>query len=335
MEDRKRNRLFSMGMLLRILGVVEGDRFFAGRRSLRWLALVLLAAVAASCTATERAVVEPVIDKTAETEAIQTERNGQSADERIIETARYDTALTETTKQVGEPAGEPGYAGYPYLGETALGDRAYFVSQSELDCTDAVDRLRCYRKFKVSFVEVDAEENMVQGQAVANCNDNALDEVIIDGDLAAYRMVPTDAAMTTLLEMMCDTSQYQEEPIGRAADEVPRGEALESADERAANLIPDMPPEVTYAEARVRLIEVGWIPKAVVMENYPALEKQFYEQGFEEILSCSGSGLCRFEFEHAEPEVLQDGKVLAVITQLEGTESYVREFSIDYSASLE
>ncbi|MDB9528777.1 hypothetical protein PN498_22485 [Oscillatoria sp. CS-180] len=223
-------------------------------------------------------------------------------------------------ESVESTAEEPGYVGYPYMGQTETGEEVYYIYGEFITCVDAASD--CEHLVKVDFVQVDSASNALQGSLVANCTDNALAEVVLDNDLVSYRTTPTDEAMSNVLNLACNGE---------------RGDLLfteETAFVDANSLIPQGIEEgMRYAEVRALLIEQGWVPKAVTLDHYTLLEQRMYDAGFEEVLGCSGSGLCRFEFDYQDTSVLGSGDALVAITYLENDQPYLSILNIDVSAA--
>lgn len=62
----------------------------------------------------------------------------------------------------------------------------------------------------------------------------------------------------------------------------------------------DLEAGITYAEARTRLIQQGWIPSEAPDPGPYGVERTLYDVGFTEVSACAGTGLgqCRFDFYH-------------------------------------
>ncbi len=236
------------------------------------------------------------------------EADGASTPISTIETATAEPDLTPTGNtaaapaQATQPQGEPGYVGYPLMGETAAGEPIYYISSEPIDCLDGGCVL-------ISFLQVDAVDanQTMDGQAVAQCARGTLSEVMLNRSLLAYEIASPDAAMTTLLNTACQ-AQRPGEP-GNTAATVPAG--LEEG----------MP----YGEVRSRLIDTGWVPKSTPMDHYTGLEQDMYDRGYTEIRGCSGTGLCRFEFDYSDTSALADNQALVVITSFADSDSLFEE----------
>ncbi|NER50857.1 MAG: hypothetical protein F6J92_30140 [Symploca sp. SIO1A3] len=121
----------------------------------------------------------------------------------VVSTATNQTKLESdptTLSQATEPQGEPGYVGYPFMGETAAGESIYYIFSESIACANG--NSGCV---VVKFLQVDgADANQTaDGQAVAHCARGTLTEVLLDGDLVAYEIASPDAAMTNLLNTAC------------------------------------------------------------------------------------------------------------------------------------
>ena len=76
-----------------------------------------------------------------------------------------------------------------------------------------------------------------------------------------------------------------------------------------------------YGKVRQKLIDQGWIPHTIATGGAARLaepwlrEKQMYQLGFDEVVTCSGTGqgYCQFEFVF-EDRTVEDGPILAVTT---------------------
>ncbi|MGF1521151.1 MAG: hypothetical protein ACFBSF_02355 [Leptolyngbyaceae cyanobacterium] len=251
--------------------------------------------------------------------------------------AKTSPAVTSTPPAASKfEAGEPGYIDYPYMGQTERGEDVYYIYSEPVDCTDAVDPLRCEQLVKVQFVQVDMASTMAQGSTVVDCVDNVLTEVLLDNDLIAYRMAPGNEAMVSLVDFACYTEgdQYFEPETKQLS--FPNLEPSLPLDS-SLPLEPSLPQGIEegmlYATVRALLIEQGWIPKAVALDHYTSLERRFYDNGYQEVLGCSGSGLCRFEFDYQNEAAMEPGMALAVITYLENDQLHLAEMSIDFSVA--
>jgi hypothetical protein len=180
------------------------------------------------------------------------------------------------------------------MGETAAGEPVYYISSESIACANGDSGCVI-----VNFLQVDAADanQTADGQAVAQCARETLTEVLLDGDLVAYEIPSPDAAMAKLLNTACQ-AQRPGEPGASTSPTVPGG------------LVEGMP----YAEVRSRLIDAGWEPKTTPMDHYTGLEQTMYDRGYTEVRGCSGTGLCRFEFNYSDPGALADGEALIVIT---------------------
>ncbi|MEL7505390.1 MAG: hypothetical protein AAFN18_23315 [Cyanobacteria bacterium J06554_6] len=80
-----------------------------------------------------------------------------------------------------------------------------------------------------------------------------------------------------------------------------------------------------YDDARAILMQQGWVPGESPEPGPYGIEREAYDAGFTEVVSCSATGLgpCRFEFGHAT-----ENKVLAVITT-GGSRLEIAEWSVE------
>lgn len=78
----------------------------------------------------------------------------------------------------------------------------------------------------------------------------------------------------------------------------------------------DLDVGLTYAEARTRLLQQGWIPDEQPDPGPYGVERTMYDVGFTEVSGCAGTGLgqCRFEFYHPDRMASGEDNVLSVIT---------------------
>jgi hypothetical protein len=248
---------------------------------IKFSALGLLLAIAVGCNASQ---------DTPEADGASAASTAESA----ADEAAIDQDDTASPDQAAQPQGEPGYAGYPFMGETAAGEPVYYISSESIACANGDSGCVI-----VNFLQVDAADanQTADGQAVAQCARETLTEVLLDGDLVAYEIASPDAAMAKLLNTACQ-AQRPGEPGASTSPTVPGG------------LVEGMP----YAEVRSRLIDAGWEPKTTPMDHYTGLEQTMYDRGYTEVRGCSGTGLCRFEFNYSDPGALADGEALIVIT---------------------
>jgi hypothetical protein len=248
---------------------------------IKFSALGLLLAIAVGCNASQ---------DTPEADGASAASTAESA----ADEAATDQDDTASPDQAAQPQGEPGYAGYPFMGETAAGEPVYYISSESIACANGDSGCVI-----VNFLQVDAADanQTADGQAVAQCARETLTEVLLDGDLVAYEIPSPDAAMAKLLNTACQ-AQRPGEPGASTSPTVPGG------------LVEGMP----YAEVRSRLIDAGWEPKTTPMNHYTGLEQTMYDRGYTEVRGCSGTGLCRFEFNYSDPGALADGEALIVIT---------------------
>jgi hypothetical protein len=248
---------------------------------IKFSALGLLLAIAVGCNASQ---------DTPEADGASAASTAESA----ADEAATDQDDTASPDQAAQPQGEPGYAGYPFMGETAAGEPVYYISSESIACANGDSGCVI-----VNFLQVDAADanQTADGQAVAQCARETLTEVLLDGDLVAYEIASPDAAMAKLLNTACQ-AQRPGEPGASTSPTVPGG------------LVEGMP----YAEVRSRLIDAGWEPKTTPMDHYTGLEQTMYDRGYTEVRGCSGTGLCRFEFNYSDPGALADGEALIVIT---------------------
>jgi hypothetical protein len=248
---------------------------------IKFSALGLLLAIAVGCNASQ---------DTPEADGASAASTAESA----ADEAAIDQDDTASPDQAAQPQGEPGYAGYPFMGETAAGEPVYYISSESIACANGDSGCVI-----VNFLQVDAADanQTADGQAVAQCARETLTEVLLDGDLVAYEIPSPDAAMAKLLNTAC-RAQRPGEPGASTSPTVPGG------------LVEGM----SYAEVRSRLIDAGWEPKTTPMDHYTGLEQTMYDRGYTEVRGCSGTGLCRFEFNYSDPGALADGEALIVIT---------------------
>jgi hypothetical protein len=248
---------------------------------IKFSALGLLLAIAVGCNASQ---------DTPEADGASAASTAESA----ADEAATDQDDTASPDQAAQPQGEPGYAGYPFMGETAAGEPVYYISSESIACANGDSGCVI-----VNFLQVDAADanQTADGQAVAQCARETLTEVLLDGDLVAYEIPSPDAAMAKLLNTACQ-AQRPGEPGASTSPTLPGG------------LVEGMP----YAEVRSRLIDAGWEPKTTPMDHYTGLEQTMYDRGYTEVRGCSGTGLCRFEFNYSDPGALADGEALIVIT---------------------
>lgn len=218
----------------------------------------------------------------------------------------------------------PGYVDYPYMGQTPAGEDIYYIYSEPLDCERFEDVTRCENSLRVEFVQVDAAGFAENGSLVADCLNEELTEVIVDGDLVAYRLPLSDVARLNLWTYACEAP-------AEAFSEL-KSDDIEPTNIESLVIQPFESGE-SYAEYRDYLLNLGLTPKAVTLESYTLLEQRMYDAGYTEVLGCSGEGLCRFEFEHSEPGYLEADQVIVVITYLEGQTPYTSSVSRDVSAA--
>jgi hypothetical protein len=268
---------------------------------IKFSALGLLLAIAVGCNASQ---------DTPEADGASAASTAESA----ADEAATDQDDTASPDQAAQPQGEPGYAGYPFMGETAAGEPVYYISSESIACANGDSGCVI-----VNFLQVDAADanQTADGQAVAQCARETLTEVLLDGDLVAYEIPSPDAAMAKLLNTACQ-AQRPGEPGASTSPTVPGG------------LVEGMP----YAEVRSRLIDAGWEPKTTPMDHYTGLEQTMYDRGYTEVRGCSGTGLCRFEFNYSDPGALADGEALIVITSFADSDVLFEEDPLFGSANI-
>ena len=270
----------------------------------KFSALGLLLAIAVGCNASQ---------DTPETDGASAASTAESV---TAETATDQDDIANSS-QATQPQGEPGYVGYPFMGETAAGEPVYYISSESITCVNGDSGCVI-----VNFLQVDAADanQTADGQAVAQCGRGVLTEVLIDNidnDLVAYGIASPDAAMTKLLNTACQAHRPGE-PGASASPKVPGG------------LVEGMP----YAEVRSRLIDAGWEPKTTPMDHYTGLEQTLYDRGYTEVRGCSGTGLRRFEFNYSDPNAVADGEALIVITSFADSDFLFEEDPLFGSASI-
>jgi hypothetical protein len=174
------------------------------------LALVLLAVGCNASQGEPDAAIHP--DSTAD--QLSTAEDAEEATTAPPETATPETVAedaTAPTPQDASPiaAGEPGYVGYPLMGETSSGTVIRYISMAPLDCTGEYVAADCDSSILVNFIETEPSDpyTVLDGQAVANCARGVLTEVIIDNDLVAYELNSPDAAMLRLLDHACEEAR--------------------------------------------------------------------------------------------------------------------------------
>ena len=298
---------------------------YAAKSPVRVAALMLILALAAGCSNSSR---EPVVTPNEiATTSVQAEET-DSTDAIATTKAQPPVANgTASPKQVSQESPlidgqEPGYIGYPIMGETATGEVVRYISSQPLDCTGTDAESGCSQSVLVTFIQTNPSDpyTVLDGQAVANCDLNVLTEVIIDNDLVSYELSSPDEAMTQLLTFTCEEAVNTE-----LIHEAP-------ASAQFAEFTEGMP----YGEVRSQLIAEGWTPKPVQMSHYTTLEQSMYDQGYTEVLGCSGTGLCRFEF---DAEALSNDQALVVITSFAESAIYyedeplLRSINTDASAA--
>ncbi|MEL6402034.1 MAG: hypothetical protein AAFR26_23620 [Cyanobacteria bacterium J06626_4] len=277
----------------------------------------LLLAVAVGCGANQS---EPEADVSvapaSTTETATTETANDASDATATEPAAASSNPPAAPAQAAPPQGEPGYIGYPLMGETAAGEPIYYISSELIDCPDA----GCV---SISFLQVDAADadQTMDGQAVGNCTTETLSEVMLDGDLVAYEMASLDAGMAALLNTACQANRPGEPGASTAATVAPTV---------PAGLEEGMP----YGEVRSRLIDAGWVAKTTRMDHYTGLEQDMYDRGYTEIRGCSGTGLCRFEFNSSDSSALADSEALIVITSFADSDFLFEEDPVFGAANI-
>ena len=145
------------------------------------LALVLLTV---GCNASQRepdAAIQPdsTFDETA-VAADPEEATATTPETRAEEATADATAATpepvaesttDPTSQDASPiaAGEPGYLGYPLMGETDDGTVIRYISIASLDCTGEYVAAGCDSSVLVNFIETDPSDpyTVLDGQAIA------------------------------------------------------------------------------------------------------------------------------------------------------------------------
>ena len=285
----------------------------------KFSAVGLLLAVAVGCNASQN---EPEADvsaapasttETATTETATTDTASGVSDTTATNTTAPSDNTSVAPEQTAQSQGEPGYVGYPLMGETAAGEPIYYIDSEPVDCPEA----GCV---SISFLQVDAADayQTMDGQAVANCTAETLSEVMLDGDLVAYEMASLDAGMTALLNTACQAWRPGE-PGASTTPTVPTG--LEEG--------------TPYAKVRSRLVEAGWVAKTTRMEHYTSLEQDMYDRGYTEVRGCSGTGLCRFDFDYSDPNALADNKALIVITSFADSDFLFEEDPLFIAANIE
>ncbi|NEP70966.1 MAG: hypothetical protein F6K25_13690 [Okeania sp. SIO2G4] len=272
----------------------------------KFSALVLMM-IATGCNAGQK---NPEVD---ESSAISTTKLAMTYSTAADSTTTNQNDPT-TLSQMTEPQGEPGYIGYPLMGETAAGASVYYITSESIACADGDSGCVI-----VNFLQVDAADanQTADGQAVAQCASRTVTEVIIDGDLVAYEIASPDEAMTNLLNTACQANRPGEFRADMTPT-VPEG------------LVEGMP----YAEVRSRILDAGWLPKNTPMDHYTTLEQAMYDRGYIEVRGCSGTGLCRFEFNSSRPDVLADQEALIVITSFSDSDVFFEEDPLFGSANI-
>lgn len=160
-------------------------------------------------TADQLSTAEDTTDVATETPETAAEEATQDAAAETPETVAEEA--TDPTPQDASPisTGEPGYVGYPLMGETDKGTVIRYISITPLDCTGEYVAADCDRSVLVNFIETKPSDpnTILDGQAVANCARGILKEVIIDNDLVAYELNSPDAAMLRLLDHACEEAR--------------------------------------------------------------------------------------------------------------------------------
>ena len=280
----------------------------------KFAAVMLMLAMAVGCASQSNPDVE-VSSASALTTDADTAETAPVEDTTTTEDATVQAA---GDTPVAQGQGEPGYIGYPLMGETAAGESIYYISSQPIDCPNA----GCT---SISFLQVDATDpyKTMDGRAVANCTREVLSEVMLDEDLVAYQLESPDAAMTRLLNTACEAAR-------------PEGLSSTPSSLTATPTIPNgLEPGMPYAEVRSRLMEAGWVAKTVSMDHYTSLEQRMYDRGYTEVLGCSGSGLCRFEFDYADVGALPNDEALVIITSFADSDTFFEADPILNSASLD
>lgn len=309
---------------------------------IRFAVLILMLTLSVGCSTNQSepdTVVSSANTETPDTETPNPETPGEAEKANsatAIPTTKTDAPVTEpapdsnSAEQIAQDTPladgqEPGYVGYPLMGETDTGEVIRYIYSEPLDCTGTSVDSDCNRSVIVNFIQTEpSDPNKVsEGQAVANCARGVLTEVMINNDLVAYELSSPDEAMTQLLNFTCEEAQNT---------------GLISAAPTAAPTIPTGLTEgMPYPEVRSRLVAEGWTPKNVQMSHYTSLEQALYDQGYTEVLGCSGTGLCRFEFDQAD--ALPSDQALVVITAFAESDIYyegdplLRSANTDFSVS--
>ncbi|MEO0539833.1 MAG: hypothetical protein AAFZ80_03090, partial [Cyanobacteria bacterium P01_A01_bin.105] len=207
----------------------------------------------------------------ANTPATETPSSKTEIDTSKAETApshpKEASAEAADTAQTAQPQGEPGYVGYPLMGETAAGEPIYYLSSQPVDCADA----GCV---SITFLQVDATDayRTLEGQAVANCKLETLSEVIIEGDLVAVQVPSPEPAMAELLQTACQAHRPGEILTAQTATSQSANTVQSDQTETAI-----APPDLTRY---TRICEGG-----PCNEAYHSLPRVKYQSGEERLLT--------------------------------------------------
>ncbi|MEO0533677.1 MAG: hypothetical protein AAF215_07390 [Cyanobacteria bacterium P01_A01_bin.123] len=71
------------------------------------------------------------------------------------------------------------------------------------------------------------------------------------------------------------------------------------------------------------------------MDHHTPLEQKMYDRGYTEVLGCSGTGRCRFEFDYFDADALPSDEALVVITSFADSDSYFEGEPLLSSASID
>ena len=170
---------------------------FTAAIGVKFSALVLLLLVAVGCNERQN---NPEVDGASSISTTETTTSGTTdVDTTEVDTTTKQSELT-VSSQTTPPQGEPGYVGYPYMGETSAGQPVYYIFSEAITCANG--QSGCV---SVSFVQVDADDayQTAEGQAIAQCSLGTLTEVMLDGNLVAYEIASPDEAMAGLLKIAC------------------------------------------------------------------------------------------------------------------------------------
>ena len=135
----------------------------------------------------------------------------------------------------------------------------------------------------------------------------------------------TEATVVESVEVS-DVSEVKTSEKGAQTDQPPevRSEkasgvseaALEEDAARADAAAPDIMVDMTYAEARSRLMQQGWEPIASPEPGPYGAERALYDAGFIEVSACSGSGAgaCSFSYYHPDRSFADGNNGLSITT---------------------